>query len=131
MRYFKLLPLPLLMFSLNTTLHAEHAQLSSISVEGIAGEETPYALPTLAIATPDTGDMIKRLPGANINSNGPLTSIAQYRGLFGDRVNVLIDGVRISKAGPNSMDSPLSYLPASRVADVALYRFSNYNSSFH
>ena len=122
MRYFKLLPLPLLMFSLNTTLHAEHAHLPSISVEGIAGEEIPYALSTLSIATPDTGDMVKRLPGANINNNGPLTSIAQYRGLFGDRVNVLIDGVRISQAGPNRMDSPLSYLPSSRVADVSLYR---------
>jgi len=107
---------------LTTPLHAEHISLPTISVEGAAGEATPYAIPPLSIATPDTGDMIKRLPGANINSNGPLTSIAQYRGLFGDRVNVLIDGVRISKAGPNSMDSPLSYLPASRVADVALYR---------
>lgn len=122
MRYFKLLPLPFLMLSLNTTLHAEHAHLPTISVEGIAGEEMPYALPILAIASPDTGEMVKRLPGANINSNGPLTSIAQYRGLFGDRVNVLIDGVRISQAGPNRMDSPLSYLPSSRVADVALYR---------
>jgi len=121
-RYFKLLPLPLLMMGLHSPLHAEHVSLPAISVEGFAGEATPYAIPPLSIATPDTGDMIKRLPGANINSNGPLTSIAQYRGLFGDRVNVLIDGVRISKAGPNSMDSPLSYLPASRVADVALYR---------
>ncbi len=107
---------------LTAPLHAEHISLPTISVEGFAGEAAPYAIPPLSIATPDTGDMIKRLPGANINSNGPLTSIAQYRGLFGDRVNVLIDGVRISKAGPNSMDSPLSYLPASRVADVALYR---------
>ena len=122
MKSFKLLPLPLLMMGLHAPLHAEHISLPTISVEGIAGEATPYAIPPLSIATPDTGDMIKRLPGANINSNGPLTSIAQYRGLFGDRVNVLIDGVRISKAGPNSMDSPLSYLPASRVADVALYR---------
>ncbi|NQY27362.1 MAG: TonB-dependent receptor [Piscirickettsiaceae bacterium] len=122
MHYFKLLPLSFLMFGLNSTLHAEQISLPSMSVEGISSEEIPYALPTLSIATPDTGDMIKRLPGANINSNGPLTSISQYRGLFGDRVNVLIDGVRISQAGPNRMDSPLSYLPSSRVADVALYR---------
>ena len=122
MHYFKLLPLPLLMMGLNTPLHAEHLSLPTISVEGVAGEETPYALPPVAISTPDTGDMVKRLPGANINSNGPLTSIAQYRGLFGDRVNTLIDGVRVNQAGPNRMDSPLSYLPASQVADVSLYR---------
>ena len=122
MQYFKLLPLPLLMMGLQTPLHAEHISLPTISVEGSAGEATPYSIPPLTIATPDTGEMIKRLPGANVNSNGPLTSVAQYRGLFGDRVNTLIDGVRISQAGPNRMDSPLSYLPSSRVADVALYR---------
>ncbi|NOQ94387.1 MAG: TonB-dependent receptor, partial [Methylophaga sp.] len=122
MKYFKLLPLPFLMMGLQSAVHAEHISLPTISVEGMAGEATPYAIPPLSIASPDTGDMIKRLPGANVNSNGPLTSIAQYRGLFGDRVNVLIDGVRISQAGPNRMDSPLSYLPSSRVADVALYR---------
>lgn len=122
MHYFRLLPLPLLIMAFHVPAQAEHVSLPTMSVEGISAEETPYALPMLPIATPDTGDLVKRLPGANINSNGPLTSIAQYRGLFGDRVNVLIDGVRISQAGPNRMDSPLSYIPSSRVADVALYR---------
>jgi iron complex outermembrane receptor protein len=124
MSYFKSLPISLLLLAtFNHSAYAgEQLRLPSMSVEGSAGEETPYALPAITLSTPDTGDMIKRLPGANINSNGPLTSIVQYRGLFGDRVNVLIDGVRISQAGPNSMDSPLSYLPSSRVADVALYR---------
>jgi iron complex outermembrane receptor protein len=124
MSYFKLLPISLvLLATFNHSAYAgEQLRLPSMSVEGSAGEETPYALPAITLSTPDTGDMMKRLPGANINSNGPLTSIVQYRGLFGDRVNVLIDGVRISQAGPNSMDSPLSYLPSSRVADVALYR---------
>ena len=122
MRYFKLLPLPLLIMGLQTSAFAEHVSLPTISVEGIAGEAAPYAMMPLAIATPDTGDLVKRLPGANINKNGPLTSIAQYRGLFSDRVNVLIDGVRISQAGPNSMDTPLSYIPSSRVAEVSLFR---------
>ncbi|PCJ29950.1 MAG: TonB-dependent receptor [Gammaproteobacteria bacterium] len=122
MHYFKLLPLSLLMVGLYSNAHAEHISLPTISVEGIAEEETPYVIPPLSVSTPDTGDMVKRLPGANINKNGPLTSVVQYRGLFGDRVNVLIDGVRIDQAGPNRMDSPLSYLPSSRVADVSLYR---------
>jgi iron complex outermembrane recepter protein len=122
MHFSKLLPFPLLMIGLNTPLHAEHISLPTIAVEGSAGEETPYALPIVPIATPDTGDLLKRLPGANINRNGPLTSIAQYRGLFGDRVNVLIDGMRINPAGPNTMDSPLSYIPASRLEEISLYR---------
>lgn len=122
MHLSKLLPFPLLMIGLTTPLYAEHINLSTISVEGIAGEETPYALPMRPISAPDTGELIKRLPGANINRNGPLTSIAQYRGLFGDRVNVQVDGMHINPAGPNSMDTPLSYIPASRLEDIALYR---------
>lgn len=66
--------------------------------------------------------MAEKLPGASVNRNGPLTSIAQYRGLFGDRVNTLVDGVRISQAGPNSMDSPLSYIAASQLDNLTLYR---------
>ena len=123
MRYFKLFSMPLLLLStISHVANAEQLSLPSMSVEGFAGEETPYVLPPITLSTSDTGEMIKRLPGANINNNGPLTSIVQYRGLFGDRVNVLIDGVRLNQAGPNRMDSPLSYLPASRVADVAIYR---------
>ncbi|MDQ7072454.1 MAG: TonB-dependent receptor plug domain-containing protein [Gammaproteobacteria bacterium] len=82
----------------------------------------PYVLPKAAISIPDAGQLLKKLPGANINRNGPLTSIAQYRGLFGDRVNVLIDGVKINSAGPNSMDTPLSYIPASRLESISIYR---------
>lgn len=122
MNYFKLLPLPLLMLGLSGATHAEHVHLPTIAVEGISEEAKPYALPSAIIGSPDTGELLKKLPGANINRNGPLTSIAQYRGLFGDRVNVLIDGVKIHKAGPNSMDAPLSYLPAARLESVSLYR---------
>jgi iron complex outermembrane receptor protein len=122
MHYFKLLPLPLLMLSLNNIVHAEHLELPTISVEGVSAEEVPYALPSTAISVPDTGELLKKLPGANINRNGPLTSIAQYRGLFGDRVNVLIDGAIINSACPNTMDTPLSYIPATRIGSVSLYR---------
>ncbi|PHS69974.1 MAG: TonB-dependent receptor [Methylophaga sp.] len=122
MHYLKLLPLPLFIIGFQSPLYAASLDLPTISVEGIAGEETPYSLPSYPIASPDAGDLLKRLPGANINRNGPLTSIAQYRGLFGDRVNVLIDGMNITSAGPNSMDSPLSYIPAARLKDISIYR---------
>ncbi|MDF1589057.1 MAG: TonB-dependent receptor [Gammaproteobacteria bacterium] len=122
MRYFNLLPLSLMMLGYGMTSHAEHLSLPAMSVEGAAAEETPYILPPHVISSNDTGDLVKRLPGANINKNGTLSTITQYRGLFGDRVNVVIDGVRISQAGPNQMDSPLSYLPSSRVANVSVYR---------
>ena len=115
--------LPLLVLApTSQSVFAEHVSLPTISVEGVSAEETPYALPILTPTTPDTGDLIKRLPGANINKNGAITSIAQYRGLFGNRVNVLIDGTNLHEVGPNSMDSPLSYIASSRTEDISIYR---------
>jgi iron complex outermembrane receptor protein len=57
----------------------------------------------------ETGQLLKRLPGTNLNANGGLTGIAQYRGLYGDRVAVSIDGLGTVTGGPNAMDAPLSY----------------------
>ena len=34
----------------------------------------------------DLANWLTSVPGANVNSNGPVTGIAQYRGLYGDRV---------------------------------------------
>ncbi len=119
---FKLLPVPLLLLSLSGAAQTQELSLPSLSVQGMAGEAAPYALPEIPISSTDTGDMVKRLPGANINRNGTLTSIAQYRGLFGSRVNVLIDGSNQHGAGPNSMDTPLSYIPASQTKNISVHR---------
>lgn len=121
MRQFKLLPIPFLLLGLMPA-HADHISLPALSVQGVAVEAVPYTAPALSASTSDIGNMVKRLPGADINRNGAITSIAQYRGLFGNRVNVVLDGFGQQEAGPNSMDSPLSYLPASRTKQVSLYR---------
>ncbi|MGB5629961.1 MAG: TonB-dependent receptor [Woeseiaceae bacterium] len=57
----------------------------------------------------DTATVLKDIPGANVNANGPVTGIAQYRGMYGDRVAVVIDHLGIVSGGPNAMDAPLSY----------------------
>ena len=59
----------------------------------------------------DSAAMLKSVPGANLNSNGPITGIAQYRGLFGDRIAVSMDDEAVLSGGPNAMDAPLSYAP--------------------
>jgi iron complex outermembrane receptor protein len=92
MKKLQLLPLTLLILGSSVNSHAEQISLPSISVEGVSGEVTPYALPALSASTADLGDMVKRLPGANVNRNGIISSIAQYRGLYGHRVNVQLDG---------------------------------------
>ena len=122
MKQFKLLPLPLLLAAAITIAHAEEMSLPTISVQRVSTELIPYAMPALPAISADTGDMVRQLPGVEINRNGAITSIAQYRGLFASRVNVLIDGAGQQEAGPNSMDSPLSYLAASRTKNISIYR---------
>ena len=57
----------------------------------------------------DTSQALRNLPGSDFNANGPLSGIAQHRGMFGDRVSVAVDGTGIVSGGPNAMDTPLSY----------------------
>ncbi|GAA5218299.1 TonB-dependent receptor [Corallincola platygyrae] len=79
-----------------------HGQRSSFSI-GVATEQVAPSA--------DVGEWLKSLPGADVNRNGPVSGIAQYRGLYGDRVNVSVAGRPVVGAGPNSMDAPLSYAP--------------------
>ena len=76
---------------------------------------------TIAI-TPDAAALLKKAPGANVNGNGPLTGIAQYRGMYGPRINVSVNGNNISSGGPNWMDPPLSYAPAAQLDSLEVYR---------
>ncbi|MCP4985004.1 MAG: TonB-dependent receptor [Colwellia sp.] len=70
----------------------------------------------------DLSNWLASVPGANINSNGPITGIAQYRGLFGDRISTTLDGHPIVGAGPNAMDTPLSYSTPLIVDSMTVYR---------
>ncbi len=75
-----------------------------------------------ALAEPNVAYLLKRVPGANLNFNGSLAGIAQYRGLFGPRVNVLVDGTSFGNACPNNMDAPLHYLPRTQLEDLEVIR---------
>ncbi|MDZ7685419.1 MAG: TonB-dependent receptor plug domain-containing protein [Gammaproteobacteria bacterium] len=72
---------------------------------------------------PDAMEVLTREPpGANINRNGPLSGQAQYRGLFGPRMTVTVNGMRVTPGGPNWMDAPLHYLPAGLTDSVTMTR---------
>ncbi len=70
----------------------------------------------------DTADMLRAAPGANVNKNGTLTGIAQYRGMYGTRINTQLDGLNVAPAGPNWMDPPLSHVAPSQVKAMRVYR---------
>ncbi|MBL4899168.1 MAG: TonB-dependent receptor [Colwellia sp.] len=85
-------------------------------LEGIKGYAQGHT------SAPDLADWLMSVPGANINSNGPITGIAQYRGLYGDRVAASLDGHPVIGAGPNAMDTPLSYSTPLIVDSMTVYR---------
>jgi len=70
----------------------------------------------------DSAVALKAIPGANVNANGPITGIAQYRGMFGWRVATDIDSMGIVSGGPNAMDAPLSYVSPMLTRDIVVER---------
>jgi len=102
-------------------VHAQTAPIEEMVIIGVRDTHTVRTDDTM-VAPPDTAQLLKRMPGANVNKNGELTGIAQYRGMHGDRVNVSINGARISSGGPNAMDSPLHYAPVAMLDSLTIRR---------
>ena len=73
-------------------------------------------------AAPDPAQLLHAAPGANVTANGPLTGIPQYRGLFGPRIAVSLDGNQLAPAGPNWMDPPISYAVTAQLESLEVYR---------
>ena len=74
------------------------------------------------VISPDVAQLLKEAPGANVNSNGPLTGIPQYRGMYGPRIATAIDGNQLAPSGPNWMDPPISYVVGSQLESLEVYR---------
>ena len=72
-------------------------------------------------SSPDLRSQLSQIPGVSVNGNGLISGIVQYRGLYGDRLKLKIDGIEITGAGPNAMDGPLSHALGNR-QEVVLYQ---------
>lgn len=121
----KISPLPLAILLAGAGSTNSFANTTELLTIEIIGSRLPADVTQVApTATPaiDSAALLKKLPGANVNQNGPLTGIAQYRGYFGDRVNTQVNGVHIEPACSNAMDTPLSYLPPATVQHIELQR---------
>ena len=103
------------------TAAQERQRIEEITVVGVRDTHTVIVDDTL-VATPDTAQLLRKMPGANVNKNGELTGIAQYRGMFGDRIQVSVDDAQINGAGPNAMDSPLHYAPVAILESLTINR---------
>jgi len=110
--------------SVNDRDAASAMRIPEITVIGSADrQQTTDIAPGVGTApTPDSMDIVGRLPGAAVNKNGALSGQAQYRGLFGPRLNVLVDEMKVTPGGLNWMDSPMHYLPPGLTRQVTLSR---------
>jgi len=103
----------------------EATRLGTVTVTGeIVEEDNDYQIGTDEAAgiAPDTASLLHKVPGANVNRNGALTGIAQYRGLYGDRVNVKVNGITVQEGCPNGMDTPLSFIPGAQLDSIEVIR---------
>ena len=112
--------------SLTAALVAQTAWADHTHIEEVLVVSDRYPL-TINLAdaidvAPDASALLKKSAGANAVNNGPLTGIAQYRGMSRFRVNTQINGATISAGGPNWMDSPLSYAPAALLESLEVHR---------
>lgn len=113
--------LPLVALALPFAVHADHVHIEEVIVSG-SHETLTIDVADALVASPDAAQLLKKAPGANVNSNGPLTGIPQYRGMYGPRVGVQLNGTQLESAGPNLMDPALSYAAAGQLESLQLYR---------
>ncbi|MCH9698890.1 MAG: TonB-dependent receptor [Gammaproteobacteria bacterium] len=101
---------------------AETNLLPTITIEGQGTRPGQVAVTPESGGALDSALLLKRVPGGNVNRNGPLTNLPQYRGLFGNRIGVRVDGVSIQEVGPNAMDTRSSAVPKTQVKSIKVYR---------
>lgn len=108
--------------SFSASSYADH----NIETITVTGQKTKLnadtELATGSTINPDAASWLEAIPGAGVNRNGGVTGIAQYRGLYGDRVSVKMNGHHLIGSGPNAMDTPLSYAVPIMIESMTAYR---------
>lgn len=70
----------------------------------------------------DVARLLALMPGVDVNENGAITGQIQYRGMFGPRLDVRVNGMKIPAGGPNWMDPPMHYVPRGLLHSATLER---------
>ncbi len=118
-----LAPLTLPLAVAATSAHAQQDtsnQVEEITVIGRAEFIEKEFTARRTGSTVDTAKLMSQVPGGAANNNGPLTGQIQYRGMFGPRINVRVDGMLIHGGGPNWMAPPLHHIPAGLMEELVV-----------
>ncbi|WP_199103108.1 TonB-dependent receptor [Aquitalea sp. ASV11] len=74
-----------------------------------------------AARSSDSAQLLQDIPGLNLHAAGGFSSLPVLRGLADDRLLVKTDGASLIASCPNHMNSPLSYMDASKVDSIQVY----------
>ncbi len=106
---------------------ADAQSLSEVVVNGKAETEmgtthvSGDALATAKARTNDTASLLDDVPGVSKFNTGGVSSLPVIHGLNDDRVKVEVDGMGITSACANHMNSPMSYISPAEVENVTVY----------
>ncbi len=88
----------------------------------VTATETAISPEAAPLTGNDVTHLTARTPGGARIGNGELSGQMQYRGLFGERLNLRVDGQRFASGGPNLMDPVFHYAPTPLVGAVVIDR---------
>lgn len=109
---------------------AEEATLPSISVTAPAVLETKMLnssnikeeeLQSLVPTTSDTANLLKNIPGLNLQGSGGVSSLPVIHGLADDRLRIKVDGMDLISACGNHMNPALSYIDPTNVSNISVF----------
>ncbi|GHD72274.1 TonB-dependent receptor [Vogesella fluminis] len=78
-------------------------------------------LASLKAQGPDAARLLQAVPGMSLRGAGGFSSLPVLRGLADDRLLVRTDDATVPASCPNHMNSPLSYMDASKVDSIQVY----------
>jgi len=118
--FFRATPIFVISLTVNSALQAQDDSIEEITVLGRQGFIQKEFTANRAGAAVDAAKLINQVPGGAATNNGPLTGQIQYRGMFGPRINVRVDGMLIHGGGPNWMAPPLHHIPVGLMENMVM-----------
>jgi iron complex outermembrane recepter protein len=106
----------------------ESVTLPEIRVEGHAVVDPSRldarALTPLKARETDSARLLDAIPGLSLHGAGGFSALPVLHGAADDRLLIRADGVSVPSSCPNHMNSPLSYIDASKVDSIKVYNGS-------
>ncbi len=108
---------------------AAPVSLDEVVVTGAKPSESPVSgtrigepeLASRRASATDTARLLEDVPGVSLYGGGGISSQPAIHGLADDRLRVQVDGMDVTSACSNHMNSPLSYISPSQVRSVTVF----------